>query len=319
MPGALRSTSARVRRGVQRADSRRVIRRWHRGFSPPVTTRPPGERHRLCIGAVFQHEAVYLREWIEFHRLVGVEHFFLYDDRSDDDPRSVLEPYIDAGWVTYQALPQRLPRLVFDRQREVYNRCLREYGGDTEWLAFLDLDEFVYSCVPGEDHLPTVLQEHQGASAVAVNWIFFGTSGHILTPEGPVIANYVACRGVADESCKLIVAPARTIEMVSSHRGRFEAGAPPVDALGRPAADGYVTPPTVERLRINHYWTKSVEEWFGMKLRRGNVAALADRPGAEHLFAVERAWNDSSDTSIQRFLPELQRRLALPPASAGGG
>lgn len=39
----------------------------------------------LSIGAIFKDEAPYLAEWIEFHRLVGVEHFFLYDNLSTDE------------------------------------------------------------------------------------------------------------------------------------------------------------------------------------------------------------------------------------------
>lgn len=34
----------------------------------------------LPICAIFKEEAPYLPEWIEFHRLMGVERFFLYDN-----------------------------------------------------------------------------------------------------------------------------------------------------------------------------------------------------------------------------------------------
>jgi hypothetical protein len=34
--------------------------------------------------AIFKDEASYLPEWFEFHRLVGVERFFLYDNGSSD-------------------------------------------------------------------------------------------------------------------------------------------------------------------------------------------------------------------------------------------
>lgn len=30
----------------------------------------------LAVCAIFRDEAPYLAEWIEFHRLVGVEHFY---------------------------------------------------------------------------------------------------------------------------------------------------------------------------------------------------------------------------------------------------
>ena len=54
----------------------------------------------LSIGAVFKDERDYLQEWIDFHRRVGVEHFFLYDNESSDTPEEVLTPYVDDGLVT---------------------------------------------------------------------------------------------------------------------------------------------------------------------------------------------------------------------------
>jgi len=35
----------------------------------------------LAVTAIYRWEADYLREWVAFHRLVGVERFFLYDNR----------------------------------------------------------------------------------------------------------------------------------------------------------------------------------------------------------------------------------------------
>jgi hypothetical protein len=54
----------------------------------------------LSICATFKDEAPYLPEWTEFHRRVGVEHFFLYDNLSTDGSREVLEPWVHAGLVT---------------------------------------------------------------------------------------------------------------------------------------------------------------------------------------------------------------------------
>lgn len=54
-------------------------------------------RKYLSICAIFRNEADYLKEWIEFHRLVGVEHFFLYNNFSEDAYLSILGDYIGQG------------------------------------------------------------------------------------------------------------------------------------------------------------------------------------------------------------------------------
>ena len=38
------------------------------------------KKHQLSICAIFKNEAKFLKEWIEYHRLVGVDHFYLYDE-----------------------------------------------------------------------------------------------------------------------------------------------------------------------------------------------------------------------------------------------
>ena len=58
----------------------------------------------LSVCAIYKNEARYLAEWLEFHLLAGVEHFFLYDNNSTDDHREVLAPYLRAGVVTAHGL-----------------------------------------------------------------------------------------------------------------------------------------------------------------------------------------------------------------------
>ena len=49
-------------------------------------------RHRLAICAIFREEAPFLAEWIDFHRKVGVSHFYLYNNFSTDDKRTKSQP-----------------------------------------------------------------------------------------------------------------------------------------------------------------------------------------------------------------------------------
>jgi hypothetical protein len=63
--------------------------------------------YSLGIISQFHNEATYLAEWVAYHRLVGVDHFWLYDDGSTDDWRSVLAPHLDEGVVEVLPLPEQ--------------------------------------------------------------------------------------------------------------------------------------------------------------------------------------------------------------------
>lgn len=55
--------------------------------------------YKLSILAIFQNKECFLKEWIDFHRLMGVEHFYLFNHLSSDDYLSVLQPYLSIGLV----------------------------------------------------------------------------------------------------------------------------------------------------------------------------------------------------------------------------
>lgn len=69
-------------------------------LSPP----PPSEPVNVSICAVPTHEELYLPEWITWHRLVGVERFYLFDNSPSRGMRRLLKPWIDEGSVVLYEL-----------------------------------------------------------------------------------------------------------------------------------------------------------------------------------------------------------------------
>jgi hypothetical protein len=101
------------------------------------------------VCAIFRNEADYLDEWLEFHTKNGVKKFFLINHKSDDHHKAVLAPWIDAGKVS-------VIDAETDNQVIEYNRVLKIVGSRFKWLAFIDIDEFLFS--PTNKPLTTVLR-----------------------------------------------------------------------------------------------------------------------------------------------------------------
>ena len=78
-----------------------------------------GTTHYLAFCVVFKDEARYLAEWLAFHRLVGVAHFYLYSNESRDRYRAVLAPFEAAGVVTLREWPTRV------KGRQAHTQCTR--------------------------------------------------------------------------------------------------------------------------------------------------------------------------------------------------
>ncbi len=291
----------------------------------------------LSICAIFRDEAAYLAEWVTFHRLCGVEHFFLYDNDSTDDPLSVLAPWIDQGVVTYIPMPGSRP------QYRAYEHCLETHGHQSRWIAFIDIDEFVYA--PDQRPISATLETLEDAPGVGVNWVMFGTSGHDARPEGLVTTAY-QLRGptgmwVAEQNLikpgtmgrseedfygicqhiKSIVDPSRVDGVWTPHSFHYKDGGRAVSPDGTPIdgtscnafSEHFVGAP----LTLNHYWTKSRSE-FSTKLAR--VRADNGKRYAERMSWMKEAlMNGIHDTKILPLAEKVAAELGVPFAPGGEG
>ena len=261
----------------------------------------PSTQAYLSACAVYRNEAPYLREWIEFHRLVGVERFFLYNHMSTDGHEEILAPYVDEGIVTLREWNVEL----LD-QRDTYDHCLKEHGDRSRWIAFIDLDEFLFS--PNGRPLPELLTEYEGWPGVGVNWAVFGTSGHETKPPGLVIENYVMrVDHPANRFIKSIVDPSRVVRCINVHNFEYES-LMTMDENHYPIYGVRSKSVSFSRLRINHYMTKSEEE----------ARAKIDRPKEwqDHRLwrstRMEERFPQQPDRTILRYVPSLHDALAGP-------
>jgi Glycosyltransferase family 92 len=276
----------------------------------------PGDGHpprfALSVCAIMKDEGPYLREWLEFHRLVGVDHFYLYDNGSTDDSVRILEPYVRAGIVDLVPWPRFIANS--NPQYLAYAHAVRFAAGTSRWLAAIDLDEFLFS--PQERDLRAALVEYQDLPALIVFVRNFGTSGHQTKPSGLVVESYLKRRHHSSRTKlsggKTIVQPRWVRAIGSAHHFENTTPYPGYDETRQPVIKGKDgrCDDRSERFRVNHYRTKSEEEWQAKK-QRGRVTA---RPGlAEKLERIYRDVNENAtvqDTSILYLVPELRSRLA---------
>jgi hypothetical protein len=257
----------------------------------------------LSICAVYRDVGIDMREWIEFHRLVGVERFFLYNNFSQDSHLDVLAPYIENGTVWFHDWP------MVPAQLEAFDDCLRWHRYDSRWIAFLDTDEFLFS--PTGKPLPELLREYERWPGVAVNWAFFSTSGHRVRPAGLVIENYTTrLDTLQHRQVKSIVDPTRVAVGPNPHHFRY-LYLSAVDENHEPVAQPFTRSHNLQRLRVNHYYTKSEEEWMA---KCEAPRALGDpSPGprtAEDVEAMRKADEAGiRDDTILMYLAALRARL----------
>ena len=268
----------------------------------------------LSICAIYRDEADYLAEWVEFHRLVGVERFLLYNNFSQDHHLEVLAPYLEEGIVTVRDWPVLDGRVG---QIPAYNDCLRWHRYDSRWIAFIDLDEFLFN--PAGEPLPDVLAEYEEWPAVAVRWAMFGFSGHRTKAEGLVIENYrTRIEFDGNINMKTVADPTRVTTCLSAHHFDYPYLSA-VDENEVPMTGTRTATDSVARLRLNHYHYKSEEEYLAKCARMRAIGRPREVPTAEHFESFRAAdANGRVDDSILMYAPALRAALAARESERAG-
>mgnify|MGYP002522247983 CR=1 FL=1 len=43
------------------------------------------KKYRISICGIFKNESRFLKEWMEYYVMIGVDHFYMYNNNSEDD------------------------------------------------------------------------------------------------------------------------------------------------------------------------------------------------------------------------------------------
>jgi hypothetical protein len=273
--------------------------------------------YELAVCSVFQNEAPYLKEWIEFHRLVGVEHFYLYNNFSTDNFHEVLDPYIKSGIIELfdWNIKQKPNNTSF--QTSGFNDALERVRGMIKWVAFLDIDEFLYPVQ--EDNLVEFLKDYEEFGGVCAQWVIFGTSDVGCIPKNKLM---IECLINTDPkyitAVKSIVRPERVKRFDSPHIAIYKDGYYQVDANGRRFEGMYVPSYCLEKLRINHYWSRDIRNFLEVKIfQRLNRHTESEdhKKRLEFLEWTLKRMNDCKngpiDKTIQKYVGKLRIACGL--------
>lgn len=265
--------------------------------------------HYLSVYCRFRNEAVWLREWLEYYRLLGVDHFFMIDHLSTDNPRSVLDPYINHGLVTYVRWDQELEKPHSRTFVKMGNHALRLARGKTRWLAIFDSDEFL---MPVEDiDLKKFLVQYERHAAVVVNWAMFGTAGVEKIPPDQLMLEALTKRAPRDyhqnHHIKTILQPALT-KSVGIHDAVYYGPGHAVNTNRESCIGSFNRPVLTDKLRLHHYFLRDREFVRNTKIARRQ--AFGHNPDVMWQWDIEM--NAEDDESMARYTPALRNRV-IPP------
>ncbi len=277
------------------------VRKRHRATPPNVVGKGPllsAPGLHLGVVVMIRDEAPYLAEWLAYHHALGVDHFFVYDNRSTDALHEVVEPWVGHGLVTLVHWPSP------GGQIDAYSHALRFYGPSCEWLAFFDVDEFVVPLV--DDDIPTVLARFPDAADVRIRRVDFGFGGHRTPPEALTIEAYTEVANVFGRDPSKpprvkTIARSGSVSAVGIHTATVADD--PRGPDGEPVPHRSVGKACWDLVQLNHYYTRSFEEFESKRFRGSGTGRIARPPIPFDLPA------EGVDDSAVRFAPRTRAMI----------
>ncbi len=286
--------------------------RWYKLLLNIFAPKVKKKKFYVSFCAIFKDEAKYLREWIEFHKIVGVEHFYLYNNFSNDNYLEILQPYIDQGVVTLNDWP------IKQGQMSAYYDCLEKKSQESSWIGFIDIDEFV---VPDVVHsICEVLRPFEkNRAAVLLYWKIFGSSGKVKRDENQLVTESftVAWPKLIDiGKCFLntnyvFAKDDKRNNAMHLFWGKYkQITIPPANVFGEFIIDDFHKMKN-ERLpaHINHYFTKSFDEYLEKK-KRGDAFFEKNPRDLDYFYGHEMKCQ-MDDKTAYKYLIKLKKEMGM--------
>jgi len=235
------------------------------------------------------YRATLVQQWLEYHRLIGVDHFVIYDRDGELQKSGVLDPYLLSGFVTYFPYFSHWalsPQHGFVHARsgtpshaapdaQAAAHCLFSQRGLSEWVALIHSPDEYLSSSKGLRDVHTELLEPlrplraQGLAVVDVPAVYFSRGeSPTVRPSPWLLGRYIhrasvpielkrwgsTLAGFLNRFGSPLVDPHRVGDLVSAHYPRAEPGALYLDDV----------PQTF--VRANHYgeafkYRPVIEDW----------------------------------------------------------
>lgn len=206
----------------------------------------------ISICLLTKNENRYIREWVQHHLDIGVDHFYIYDNNEVEFVRDEVLKYFDERYFTF------VPWLSYCKhmQVEAYNDCVTKYGADNEWIAFIDTDEFI-DC----SNIHEAIAPYANYDYIRIPWVMHNANGQLYYSDRPVKERFPQTfpNQFSGDYYKSIVQPNKIVAM-SVH-------------YAISASNNYIL---VDDIKLDHYYTRSLEEWVE-KIGRGSCSPLAKK------------------------------------------
>jgi len=266
----------------------------------------------FLICAIIKNENLYLREWIDYHLNLGFEKIILYDnnDVNGEVPNMIVQDYINKNVVeviNYRGF--KTNDKFWGVQSAAYNDCLQKYKNTDNWIAFIDVDEFIFLEKHKKIQYLFENSKYNNYESVVISWLNYGDNGQLYYENKPVLERFTT---VAKEFPyiegynynTLVKSITKSTDNTSfGYANAHCASTNCCNSLGNHVAMDNLCNKLgshfSENIYIKHFYTKSLTEFLYRKIQNPtffNVSVALYKAGNE--------WTEEHEKVYQNFLKQ---------------
>lgn len=225
--------------------------------------------NKSAICAIARNEEEYLSEWITYHLNLGFDHIFLYDN-NDPDNNNVVSLCMKQPWGKQVTLVDYRGKIA--AQLEAYNECFASIRKDFDWVAFIDVDEFItFGAECSHTNINKYLEAIKDFNVIFINWMYYGDNEKVHFEKEDVIKRFPlpALNSKENLHVKSIIKTTADIQFKRNPHcpdGRVHICD---DCQKELLLNEPFKQPSFKKLYIRHYGTKTIEEFIRNKMLRG--------------------------------------------------
>ena len=151
-----------------------------------------------------------IAEWVSHHLLLGFDKIYVFDHLSQTPINTKLKNLLGERVIVKRV--NGTGNIKLDLMMDAVDISKNE---NVSWMLYLDADEFLL--LNRNNNVKDYLRNFSKADSVGVNWLMFGSSGHVSQPSGLITENFIRSDIRLNPHVKTFVRPNTVIKVVNPH------------------------------------------------------------------------------------------------------
>jgi len=163
---------------------------------------------KVCICCCAKKEEKYIKEWLDWHLSLGIDHIFIADNNDSEyeyQLEKILKNYIDEKKITLYNYKDKINQVQLPSYKQMYNDNKYKY----DWLIFIDVDEFINIPETNNNIKLFLLQEKfKNADSISLGWLNYNDNDLIYYEDKPLqerFTKYIPINKNNKTKCKTII------------------------------------------------------------------------------------------------------------------